>query len=62
MSAECAAFTEEKSDIAVGIEEAIDDVLAAVRGQVDRQAFLAERLLDCAEQRPADRRSRRRSC
>ena len=32
-----------------GIEEAVDDALAAVGGQVDRQAFLAERRLDRAQ-------------
>ena len=47
---------------AVGIEEAVDDALAAVRGQVDRQAFLAERRLDRARGASAGRRSRRRSC
>ncbi len=35
--------------LAGGIEEAVDDSLAAVRGQVDRQAFLAERGLDRGE-------------
>ena len=32
-----------------GVEEAVDDTLAAVGGQVDRQALLAERLLDLRE-------------
>jgi hypothetical protein len=39
-----------KIGIAVGVEEAVHDVLAAVRGQVDRQALLAEDLLDALEQ------------
>jgi hypothetical protein len=36
--------------IPVGIEEAVDHVLAAVRGEVDRQAFLAEDVLDASEE------------
>jgi hypothetical protein len=36
--------------VAVGIEEAVHDILAAVRRQVDRQALLAEDLLDAREQ------------
>ncbi len=37
--------------IAVGIEEAVHDVLASMRGEVDRQAFLAEHFLDPGEER-----------
>jgi len=36
--------------LAVRIEEAVDDALAALRGQVDRQAFLAEHRLDRREE------------
>ena len=32
--------------LAVGIEEAVDDALAAAGGKIDRQAFLAEQRLD----------------
>ena len=34
---------------AIGIEEAVDDLLSAPGGQVDRQALLAERRLDCSQ-------------
>ena len=37
--------------LAVGVEEAVDDLLAAIGGQIDRQALLAEQRLDRREQR-----------
>ena len=47
----CASATDEKSDSPDGIEKAVDDALAAAGGQVDRQAFLAERRLDRRRER-----------
>jgi hypothetical protein len=44
------ALTDEKSDFAVGIEEAIDDALAAAGRQIDRQTLPAEERLDRREQ------------
>jgi hypothetical protein len=49
MSALCAGLHRGEIGIAVGIEEAVHDVLPAVRGQVDRQAFLPEDLLDALQ-------------
>ena len=48
--------------LARGREEAVRDLARARRRQVERQAFLAEGLLDLLQQRRQVRRSRRRSC